>query len=204
MAVGTEALRQRIETEVEPNERLLWTGSPDPARRAAGGIPAMLFGIPFTLFALFWTAMAGGFSFMFAGVAGQSGGPGFATPFMFFPLFGLIFVVVGFGLLLSPLWAYLKAQRTIYAITDRRAIVLEENAFGSRSIRSFGPNEIVLMERRENANGIGDLVFSRERYSTYQNGRSRSHIRENGFFAIPDVRSVERILREAFLGGGYR
>jgi hypothetical protein len=204
MAASMEEMRQRVEAEIEPSERLLWTGSPDPARWAAGGIPAMLFGIPFTLFALFWMAMAGGISFLSSGIARQTGGPGFATPFMFFPLFGLIFVAVGLGLLLSPLWAYLKAQRTIYAITDRRAITLEENAFGSRSVRSFGPDEISLMERRENANGIGDLVFSRERYNTYRNGRHRSHLRENGFFAIPDARSVERILREAFLGGGYR
>ena len=207
MATNSETLRQRIGSEIGPEERLLWIGSPDPGKRALTGIPVMIFGIPFTLFALFWTAMAGGFTFLFSGIGRQAGGvsPVITAPFLVFPLFGLIFVVVGFGMLLSPLWAYLRAQRTVYAITDRRAITLEENALGGgRSVRSFGPNEIRLMERRENANGIGDLVFSRERDTSYQNGRTRSQIRENGFFAISGGRDVERILRDTFLGGGYR
>ena len=198
--MNTETLRQHIGAEIEPNERLLWTGRPDPSKRAATGIPAMIFGIPFTLFALFWTTMASGAIF-----ATRNSGHGTPAPLYLFPLFGLPFILVGFGLLLSPLWAYLKAQRTMYAVTDRRAITWEENTFGGkRTVRSFGPNEIALMERRENANGVGDLVFSRERNYSYQNGRNRNTVRENGFFAIPDVRTVERILRETFLGGGYR
>ncbi|MBC8103479.1 MAG: hypothetical protein H7Z41_12950 [Cytophagales bacterium] len=214
MTVSLETLQQRIGSEIDPGERVLRVGAPDPAKRAASGIPLLLFGIPFTLFAVFWTTTAGRFTALFSGVVrsadngpGTSSGPGavFAAPFLLFPLFGLIFVVIGINLLLAPLWAYLRAQRTVYAITDRRAITVEANALGGgRAVRSYGPGEIAKMERRESAQGVGDLIFSRERYSTYHNGQHRSRTRENGFFAIADTHAVERILRDTFLGGGYR
>ena len=127
----TDAQR-RIDGELSPGETLMWAGQPSPARMARQGIVPMLLGIPWTAFALFWTAAAGGIGLLAGGAIRSSGGGAFAAPFLLFPLFGLIFVVIGFGLLLSPLWLYLGAQRTLYAVTDKRVIVWSGCSAASR------------------------------------------------------------------------
>lgn len=72
----------------------------------------VLFGVPFTGFAIFWIATASG---MFLGGAGEAGQGGF---FAFFPLFGIPFLLVGLGMLTSPYWMYRRALKTCYALTN--------------------------------------------------------------------------------------
>ncbi len=69
-------LRDMVERELNKNERVLWVGQPLPAKMARKSLPAVLFGIPWTGFALFWMAGASGFRV-----------PDFDEPFDFFPLF---------------------------------------------------------------------------------------------------------------------
>jgi hypothetical protein len=79
-------------------------------------------GIPVTAFAIFWMALA-------SQQTKQISGPG-----SFFPLFGIPFIVVGLGMLSSPLWRGRKALRTVYALTDQRAIIFEGGFFGGVAI----------------------------------------------------------------------
>ncbi|NLF32561.1 MAG: hypothetical protein GX591_16930, partial [Planctomycetes bacterium] len=121
-------LRRAVEDELDRDERLYWTAQPIPGRLAMKTLPIMLFAIPWTGFAVFWMAAASGF--------GQEGldGPG-----MCFTLFGLPFVLIGLGMFSAPYWVYRKAGRSAYAITDRRAILLDAGWFGGLNVRSFGP-----------------------------------------------------------------
>jgi hypothetical protein len=48
---------------------------------------------------------------------------GFAV---FFPLWGLMFVLFGLSMLLSPLWAAWTAGSVYYVVTERRAIIFEK------------------------------------------------------------------------------
>jgi hypothetical protein len=41
-----------------------------------------------------------------------------------FPLFGVPFVLIGLGMLAAPYWMRRKAQNTVYALTDKRALIL--------------------------------------------------------------------------------
>ncbi len=199
--------QRRIDGELSPGETLLWAGQPSPGRMARQGIVPMLFGIPFTAFALFWTAMAGGFAFLFNGVARSAGGSGaFAAPFLLFPLFGLIFVAVGLGLLLSPLWLSLGAKRTLYAVTSQRVIVWTGGVFGSVTVRSLSPVQLGDRARTEAGDGSGDLIFPRAAtLSTYQdtdstNGfsRTRTRVTQFGFYGVPQVKQVDDLLRQTF------
>ncbi len=200
--------QRRIDGELSPGETLLWAGQPSPGRVARQGIIPMLFGIPFTAFALFWTAAAGGFAFLAGGAAQSfSGGNGaFAAPFLLFPLFGLIFVVAGVGLLLSPLWLSLGAKRTLYAVTNKRVIVWNGRVFGGVTVRSLSPAQLGDRARTEAGDGSGDLVFPRAAtLSTYQdtdstNGfsQTRTRVTQCGFFGIPQVKQVDDLLRQAF------
>ncbi len=110
--------------------------------------------------------------------------------FMFFPLFGLPFLIVGLGILLAPLWAYMGAARTIYAITSDRLIIRK-----GKSVKSFEPDEIDTIERRDHANDLGDVIFARELYRTGGRHGSRTRMRKVGFFGVPDARRVEDAVR---------
>ena len=208
--------RRLIDAELASGETLLWAGQPAPGRMARMGIAPMLLGIPFTAFALFWTAMAGGMALIFHGVGtGLSrnvpGSAPLAAPFTlvsFFPLFGLIFVAVGIGLLLSPLWLSLKAGRTVYAVTNQRVLLWTGNLWGGPTVRSLSPAQLGDRMRTQAADGSGDLVFPRaatlSAYNDYDSAggfgysRTRYRVNQAGFFGIPDVRGVDDLLRQTF------
>lgn len=115
---------------------------------------------------------------------------------MVFPLFGVPFALVGLGLMLSPVWLRRKLKRTGYALTNRRALLIEGGLFGSRLVKSYAPEDLSDLERVERANGSGDLVFERVATRVQSDDGRRVRTAPRGFLAIPDVRDVERLLRE--------
>jgi hypothetical protein len=162
--------------EMRTGEKLLWVDRPNPAALARKALGKALFGIPFLAFALYWTYTAGG-SYWLSGEPAPAGA---------FPLFGLIFIVAGLGLVASPLLAAIQGRSMVYAISDRRLIILER--FPWNRVQSFEPRDIQELERTERGGGAGDIVFRKER-----SGRSLKQI---GFFGIPDVRTVEDKIRK--------
>jgi hypothetical protein len=179
-------LRHRVGAELESGERLLWSGQPDPRRSMIRSIPIVLFGIPWTAFAVFWTAGAAGFTL-----------PDFDKPaeliFVLFPLFGVPFILVGLGMLTSPYWAYRKAQKTLYAVTDRRVLIA---SFGrSKKVESYFEQDIGDISRTERADGSGDIIFRTEEYT---NRRGSQRTKAIGFWAVANVRQVERVMLDTF------
>jgi len=174
-----------LETELRPGEHVLWCQQPLPAAMARKESGGFLFGIPFFAFAVFWTyAAAGGFDHSF----GQKslGGIGW-----FFVLWGCMFIAFGARILLSPLGAYLKALRTVYAITDQRAIII--TAGRKQTVFSFVDQQLIEIHRvHADDKGRGDIVFHRQ----VQSGRRGDYYYETGFAAIENVREVEDKLRE--------
>lgn len=173
-------LRDALGTEMDQDEHLLWAGQPDPARMAWQALPLVIFGIPWTAFSVFWVGAA---------AAGASRVPG-AGFFLLFPLFGLPFVLVGLGMLSSPYWARRHAQRTAYGITDRRVLILTLGK--TRKVETYAPEHLSRFER---ADGTGDLIFQKRVGRDSDGGRT---VEKKGFWGIPDVRAVERLLRDTF------
>lgn len=181
-------LEQLVENELDPGEQLLWTGQPAPGRFMAQGLGLSVFGLFFGGFALFWIITA-------SGIGGGMGGG-----FSLFGLFGIPFLLVGLGMLTAPIWMSRKAKGTVYAITDKRAIVFDQG--WSMNVRSFGPDKFSDLERRQRPDGTGDIIFAREPYrsyhhhsdSHYHHGRYR--LREIGFFGVANVKEVEQMLRD--------
>lgn len=187
-------MENRVHEELRDGERLLWVGQPNPSRYAKKAIPIVLFGIPFTLFALFWMAGASGLLF-----GGRRGG-GFGLFEVLFPLFGLPFLCAGLGMLYSPYWAKKRARRTFYALTDQRAILWEASWFGSTEIRAYTAGQLDRMRRVEYADGQGDLIF--EEFVTYgrdSDGDRTSNVKRHGFMAIDRVREVDELIRQALV-----
>lgn len=183
---SARVMQARLESEMAGGERIEWQAMPIPRWIEPATIAMVLFGIPWTAFAVFWTFGAA------YGVS-HSPGPWFLS---FFPLFGLPFILVGIGLLSSPFWSRRRARNTIYAITDRRALIIQ----GARSVetKSFGPDALAEITRRERRNGTGDVLFSRKEWRDSDGDRQT---REIGFFSIPEPRRVETLLRELHARG---
>jgi hypothetical protein len=176
-------MQRLLERELHSGERVIWSQQPRPTALARKSSTTFLFGIPFFAFAVFWTI-------------GASGGLGFTKtkngsfPSWFPILWGSMFIIVGACLLLSPVWAYWRALRTVYAITDQRAILIV--APWRHTIHSFVGQHLVDIHRVEDDNGRGDIVFHREARS----GKRGDSYYDVGFLGIERVREVEDSLRE--------
>jgi hypothetical protein len=179
-------LERMAQNELGAGERLLWVGQPNPWRSTLTSFAIYLFAIPWTAFVIFWEAMALG---MGSHVRNQSG------PFLIFPLFGIPFVLIGLGMLSTPIWVYRKMRRTLYAVTDKRLLIIISGR--SRTVQSYDERSIGDIQRREYTDGSGDIIFARKlRYGTDDNGTTTTSTTNIGFLGIPDVRSVEKLVRD--------
>ena len=172
-----------VEAELRSGELVVWSGQPIAHRLARRSIGAVLLGIPWTAFAVFWMAEVSGDKML-----------DFSHGFDLLPilLIGVPFVLAGFGMLSSPYWIVRKARKTAYIITDRRAIVLAGGLRGSTTIRSFEPDRLKDIRRVQKADGSGDLIF--ERTWTCDEAGRQSSSTDHGFLAIADVRSIEQTI----------
>ena len=178
-------MRNKLEMELRSGERMIWSAQPIPKSFQRGSWGLVLFGIPWTAFSIFWVGAA---SFGTWKV-----GNGW---FSLFPLFGLPFVLIGIGMLTSPYWMRKKATRTLYAITDQRAIVLSQGFRGRMTIQSFAPTELQSTSREENNDGSGDIIFTTR---TWRDSDGDRRTQRTGFTGVPDVKRVEELIRELAL-----
>lgn len=173
-------LQSLIQAELNEGEKITWVGTPIPRRYGLKSLPMVFFGIPWTAFALFWMAGAARFKI-----------PDFNQGFDLFPLFGIPFVLIGLGMLGSPFWMMRKARNTAYILTNQRAIIFEKKL--SMSIRSFEPEQLHNLRRNQWSDGSGDLLFERRMDFDHDGNRRQT---DHGFLAIPEVKSVEDLVRE--------
>ncbi len=92
---------------LEPGERILWQGAPDPRPRLTpGNLITALFGLVFAGFAVFWM------------LAALGAGAGWGA------LFGLPHLAIGAGLAWWAVWGRVfRLRRSFYTLTDRRAFI---------------------------------------------------------------------------------
>lgn len=197
VSFGTAAADYQVRAELQPGERLLWTGRATRYRMPKALYFPVFFGMFFAGFALFWITMAA------AGVANikpnaQGGTPGALKHV--FPLFGIPFLVVGLGVMGTPIWAKRKIRNNVYGITDRRAIVIQRSLFGSSTkLFSFTGEQLAAMERTQHEDGSGDIVFEKRVSGVEYNGKPQPNL--VGFIGVEQVREVENTLRDALRVG---
>jgi hypothetical protein len=176
-----QELQEKVRRELASGEKIQWMEQPIPRCFTSVSTPAFLFAIPWTAFAIFWICGACGFKC-----------PDFSKGgFSFFPLFGVPFVLIGFGMLCSPLWTYRKALKTVYIITDRRAIIFA--AGWTTTIQSYLPNQLKSIVRKDKKDGTGDIVLAQCFPSSYRGGQQTQDI---GFLNIREPRAVEQMLMD--------
>jgi PH (Pleckstrin Homology) domain-containing protein len=175
--------QQRAQSELQSGESLYWTGTADPRRAALTAFPAGLFGIPFAGFALFWITSA----YHATSAMSTSSSNSFTRGFAIFPLFGLPFLLIGLGVILTPLWVYLKGLSTVYAVTSQRVMIITGGS--SRSVKSCTPADIVSVDHRERPDGSGDVLIRTTAQTRTNNSVSQVTL---GLFGVSNVKEVAR------------
>lgn len=175
MASANERLRPelaaRVRHELQAGEEVVWASQPQR------GVPA-------------WFLVLGGIMgciMLLVGIA----------TLVF--IIGIFFIAVGLVFIMLPQIQAGMLKRTAYALTDRRAIVVEPSMFGYRNTRSFGPGALGSIQRREyvwRGRPLGDLVFAREVTGHGDSTRSQ----EVGFIGIAEARQVEELIRQVVEG----
>lgn len=174
-----------IDTELQHGEQVLWVGRPTPLRIALQNGEALVTGalaVAAFLVLLFVFPVAHVFSFLVFGCG--------------FPWVFLFFFLLPFYYFARPVSDYLAAEHTVYAVTNRRALIIKPKLRG-KIVRSY--SRIGQVERRDRSGGSGDLIFGSE---TEARGRAshRLRTRKIGFYGIANVREVERLLLDALAG----
>jgi len=168
-----------VNAELNDGEHVVWSAAPDSKRVILRTLPAVVFGIPWTTFSVFWIYKAAGIGTrndLFNSV---------------FALFGLPFVLVGLAMLLSPYFAIRMARESAYVITNRRALVFKSGLFGRVSIDSFSPSQLENVSRTQHADGTGDVHFVK----AVSHGPNNVQVmRMAGFFGVEDAKAVEDLI----------
>ncbi|QDV41073.1 hypothetical protein Enr13x_09110 [Stieleria neptunia] len=173
-------LQEIVQRELDCDERVVWSEMPKPKYFSGPALGMFLFAIPWTAFSVFWMAGAAGFKI-----------PQFNNGEDLFPLFGIPFFLIGIGMLSSPLWAYRNSLRTVYLITDRRAITIDGGM--SYTIRSYTPEKLNDTFRREHKDGTGDVIIFR---NSWRDSDGDKQMQELGFLRIDDAKSIELMLKQ--------
>ena len=88
----------------------------------------------------------------------------------------------------APLWAWLRARATVYALTDRRALIVSR--FPGLTVTSVEARQIRFVELASQSHGHGTVSF------LDRPPRRWSLIQENGFHNIENAPHVARLMRE--------
>jgi hypothetical protein len=167
-------------------ETILWAGQPNANKAFLLACPILLFAIPWTVFALGWEYIA--VSMLFT--EGKQAPDGASKVMgLVFPIFGLPFVIVGLVMVSSPFWAWWKARRTVYVLTDQRISTLV--AGKTLNITSLDATQIASVHRVEKADGSGTLHLNMGQYRDSDGDKVEKKISLPG---VPDVRELERLI----------
>jgi len=179
-----EDLRQRFAPYLLPDEKVLWTGRPDPAKHF-GASDVLL--VPFSLL---W----GGFAIFWLVTALMEGAP------VAYALFGLPFVALGLYLIFGRfIYKANRKRHTVYGLTEGRALV----AVGPGSLSEAPLLRTPVDQRRSRDGRHLTVTFGRPAGGwsagpTQANTGMELFDRGNGplgFYDVLDVAGLETALR---------
>ena len=185
-----QTMEASLSNELLEGEELLWSGRPDPQRRRIVS-PARVFlilGLVFLPIGL--VAVIVGLALLLNSVfppGSQASSLGLFIPGGVFFVLGLVYLIIG-------LVGFFPARNALYAITNRRVIILLPGRY--LNVSSYSKRAITRVHRVERPDGSGDLVFvGNPPYGNSGNNQSTSSTgRLGAFSAIPNVRLAEQKL----------
>jgi hypothetical protein len=195
-----------LESELDEGERILWSGRPDPNSKSINMLSRV-----FVILSVVFGIVAVAVSIALIVLAAVSRG-GNITPAVFIPLItvasAFLFMTILFAIF--ALVFRLPLRETVYAITDRRILILTSGS--TLSIHSYSKADIGHLSRIERPDGTGDLIFAVPRvsnvygygYGMHSSGAYGTGMYDPGlssasrFIGISNVRAVEQLVRRTF------
>jgi hypothetical protein len=190
-------LREMVERELKPEEQLRWVGQQFSADVVGEMVFTFVFAIIFTLFSSQWIYLA----------AKHQNPEQWHLTGLIVPSLGVPFFLFGLTLFCYPLVLWCRRKKTVYAITDRRAIVFAGGLF-SMEIVSYQPDKLgkILREQKPNDGGVGDILFTGYTVPTEQYNEILKGVQvtikqiwahqTHGFLKIEHVKEVEQMLKD--------
>ena len=199
-------MEQRLRSELNSTEKFIWSGQPIVKGLAIWGSlfqwPLVVIGVPLTTIGVFWAIMTfsvirhEGWTFPPMAFSSSESYPSASS--IFLSAFGIPFGLLGVSILSSPYRVWRKAQKTVYALTDERALILTPTWPRGVSVRSITPEELSPRRRLRNPDGSGSLFFSR--LTVWRSGAGPGSGEEVlvGFEHIADVLEVEALIEKTY------
>ena len=205
-----------IDLQLFDNEELVWWGQPVAIHSLRKvDIVGTAMSLFIVVFAIFFYLQA---REMFTDNQFRSfGQPSMIETIMpfFFTLVPALMVLTGLWNISEPIRNWIIANRTYYALTNRRALVIKD--LFATDVRSFYDENIHRLQVK-NYGGVGDIIFATEtvtsQYKDHNNGfrvsfndngvnfgnqtRTTTTQVSHGFHAIRDVRVVEDYISQIF------
>ena len=177
----TQAARRRVESELTSSETPLWAGRPMliPYLRAYA-LPLFLIGA--CLIAFGWCYE--GYSTWHLELQNIS------THWRGLPLLRQLVVVLGMACLAAPAGFWMRCRKTIYVVTDSRAIIIQPSWLSP--VKSYGPKRLTQLKVRKGLRGSGSIIFDQE---FVQDNPDEKHT-SPGFYGLRDVSTAEAHLRK--------
>lgn len=167
--------RAWVERELGADEKLLLVRKPVTSLWKPGYAYRMFF-------AFLWNGMLSVFGWV---IVTHLHEPHARLPLLVFSIVMLPFVLVGIGLLISPWWERELDRRTVYVLTDKRALVLRPSTIRRRLVaRGYPLTHDLIKEVREYGRGCGDIVMQ-------QFWAHGGHCIPQGFLFVQNVRELE-------------
>jgi hypothetical protein len=186
-----------LANHLEADEKLIWSGAPKQGVRLQA---SDAFTIPFSIFwagfAFFWEAGVLGLVHLGSANHRQTAPPAFMA------IWGIPFCLIGLYMLVGRFFydAALR-KKTLYAVTDRRLIVLKN--LGTFNLTSFDLRSTTNINLTERADGSGDILFGATTPVTMFNSGSNRRVQIPGFYLLPNAREIFWLIRNEQAADGH-
>ena len=176
-----------LTTQLREGETLKWATQPRPWRIAAKGMLLGLIGLSWTVYALIMASVE------FYSAA-HSDRPHPLITWNLLRWTWTYLTLLGLGITSAPLWYWRKGKRTVYGLSDQRAMVVERRGRGRLSVRSMRCDGVASLHCKEKKDGSGDLIFKPKVSRLMHQGQKKFANLE--FLGIERVRQVEEMVRQ--------
>jgi len=174
-------LPKDIAALLAPDEEILWHGRPRPYVFMLRGLPAIFFGMTWSILGAFWYHGA-----MLAPWDGW---------WKLVPIFSLPFIAAGWSFFFYPINLGARARGTWYVVTNRRVFIARLHGNQPPELRVFTRKEMGPPHIVKRLDGLEEVVLTRS-----AQGKPYLIPRlESGFFGIKDGEAAAAAIRTAMM-----
>lgn len=171
---------ERVESELLPDEDLLWVGQPYPTR--------FLWITSYKTHPLLSSTIAAGIGLVIAALFSGS------LLLLALSITALVLAAI-IGGIAQQIY---RANKTIYAISNQRALIIYDN-----QVETFGAKDLQSIVKKTKSKGQGDIIFRKDSQSkitpsAYGLMLHRQEETERGFLGIENPNHVELLLLNTF------